>query len=259
MLSSIFKASGLVVIAGFLLMTPAYAVEVTFTTTGDFTGCTAGYTCSGGTLTGPGGLSIAFTGDTNTYNGLPDGSSPSSTGAVHDAYGEFVVTGGPSGSSKDVITEDFTLNITQTLPTVDGTPSGSALGSLSGKISISSSSVILTFTGFTPNTDLAGLPGTSATCKTATPADEYDCDPLSTGKPALSFFLGHETYWVDTTAVLAHTNQGGMSYIEGALTSSLNPNTNTGTPEPALYGVSGLGIAGLLFFVSRRKKQVTEE
>lgn len=197
-----------------LLLSPAYAVDVIYDTTGSFSGgvcSTVGYSCSGGTLTGPGSLVLSYTGAVNdTYLTGP--------GDIEYAgFGQFQTTGGsPSSANADNLNgTTFTLNISQTSPEVLST---SVIGSITGSIYLNGSTVDITWTS-----------GGTAPVQTTNP---YDTNP------ALQFSLGQETYWVDNIPIQNATSQGGMTYVPGAVETTL--------PEPSFYWLTGLGIVGLL-------------
>src|ERR1041384_1114730 len=120
-----------------LLLTPAYAVDISYSTTGTFSNCGAGYTCVGNVLTHPStGLSITFNGqaaDTPNIDNVPP---PAPIG-----FGFFKVTGGAAANAApDTVSATFTLSITQVDP-VFGAGTETLTSSAAGLIKKSFSSV----------------------------------------------------------------------------------------------------------------------
>lgn len=208
-----------------LFLTPAYAVDISYSTTGAFTNCSAGLTCSGGHLTGPHGLSIIFSGvDADTPN-ISDVPPPSAA-----AFGLFSVSGPTTGFTDNVVAK-FNLSITQVDP-VFGAGTEQFISSLSGTIKKSNSHLQVNFTS-----------GSGAAITSVS------TDPLAAGAvPAVMFQLGDVIYWVDEQTTLNPQNtNGGFSSINGAISSVL--------PEPTFYTLTGSGFLGLFLMALRRRRQ----
>jgi hypothetical protein len=208
---------------------PAFAVDVTYSTTGSFTNCTGGFTCGGSSITGANSLTIAFTGIAAQVPNITV--PPLST----TSFGQFTQTGPTTGS--DTGSAQFSLQVKQTVPTPGGTETLS--DQLSGTITKSNDG--------TTAVKFTSLSGSGAnTSLTST-------DPV-TGVKAFQFtFLdptltSSVTYWVDqSTAIVPPTVNNGVSTIQGAIDSTV--------PEPAFYSLTGTGFAGLLFMALRRRRQ----
>jgi hypothetical protein len=208
-----------------LILTPAYAVDISYSTTGTFTNCGAGLTCTGNHLTGPHGLNIIFTGvDADTPN-ISDVPPPSAA-----AFGLFSVSG-PTTPNTDTVTATFHLSITQVSPAFGA---GTELFSsgLSGTIKKSNSHLQVNFTS-----------GSGAAVTTV------ESDPLAAGAvPSVRFQLGDVIYWVDEQTTLNPQNtNGGWSSINGAISSVL--------PEPTFYTLTGSGFLSFLFIAARRRRR----
>lgn len=177
-----------------------------------------------GTFTGGSNVYTGASGLTITYNDLTDATvtPPYPTNAQ---FGSFQVSGPTTGS--DVVSTDFTLVLSQIVPSG---ATETLTDTFHGTISLSSSNIKLTFTGGSGD---GGVPTLVA-----------GGDPI-TGANAYTFSLGGVQYWVDSvTPINPSTTGGGFSTINGAI---------TGTPEPSLLGLTGIGLAGL--FALRRKRQ----
>jgi len=209
-----------------LLLTPAYAVDISYSTTGSFTTCNnLNFCTSSSSLSGPHGLTISFTGVAADTPNISDVPPPSAA-----AFGLFQVSGPLTGFT-DAVIATFDLSITQLVP-VFGSGTESFTSNLAGNISKSNSQLQVNFTSGT---------GAAVTA--------VDVDPLAGGSvPAPRFQLGDVVYWVDeqTTLNPANTN-GGFSSINGAISSIL--------PEPTFYTLTGSGFVGLLFMALRRRRQ----
>jgi hypothetical protein len=200
-----------------LAITPALAVDVTYNTTG----------CFGVACTGVPTSAIVVGGVTITYNGVT-GASVSPPYPTSAQFGTFSTTAGASGTTNT----DFNLTVSQIIPVGAGAETLS--DTFKGTISTSSSSVKLTFTGG------AGSGGT--------PVSSVDPED---GAAAYQFSLGGVVYYVDqVTPVHPSTTGGGISSINGAIDASA-------VPEPAFYGLTGAGFAGLLLMALRRRQQLT--
>jgi len=201
-----------------LAIAPAFAVDVIYSTTGTFNSTSP---CTGGTsLTGcggPGSLSI-------TYNSLTDALVSTGSGTTSNAsFGSFTSTAGngftlPAG-------ESFTLTIAQSAPSAGAT---SIFDTFQGTISTNASNVMLQFTG--------GPAGVTLTT--------YQ------GQSVFRFDLGGVVYYVDqNTSIVPSTSNGGIVTIQGAIDTSA-------VPEPAFYGLTGIGFAGLVAMAVRRRRQI---
>lgn len=223
----IIRTLGLPFLLAVATMTPAFAVDVIYDTTGSFSGCGAHYTCSGNTLTGPNNLSITF-----------DGTAPDTIANVevppvsYAPFGTFVVNGPTSGVT-DTVAAHFTLQVNQLAPTL-GTET--LVDTISGKIKVANSQVTLNF-----------VSGSGASVATSA------VDPIN-GQAALHFNIGNILYWVDVqTPVHPRTGSGtpGTSIINGAIDSTV--------PEPTFYALTGAGFISLFAMAIRRRRQVSGE
>jgi len=230
----ILKGFGLLALAGVFALTPAYAIDVNFTTAGTFSGCGAGYTCSGTTFKSNNGIKIVYTAE-NGSDG-PYGVPP----VTNITYGYFQASGNPPVGKTDTLAANFTLDIYQTEPPVN--PNAEVLiGALSGTIKISNSTAVLNFTSAT------GAPFAIGP------------DPIG-GAPAIGFSLGSEEYWVDTTLQISPATKNGKNGEQSPIVGSLNAITSSnggsgGTPEPSFYTLTGMGLAGLFAMAMRRRKK----
>lgn len=222
------RAVGLIALLAAVSCTSAFAVTVDYTTTGTFSNCGAGYTCAGNTLTGPNALTISFAGEAP---GSVSGNGPSDFPA-NAYFGQFTASG-TTGSAQDSVAAEFSLAVTQTMPTPVGTET--LTDTFSGTISTNSSKVRLTFTG---GNGVGGAP----TLEQAGDADN------PTGVAAYKFQIDGISYWVDQVTNLPSASAGGVVDIEGDIDAS-------SLPEPTFYGLTGAGFAGLLIMAARRKSQ----
>jgi hypothetical protein len=208
-----------------VLLTPAYAVDISYSTTGTFTGCGAGLglTCSGNTLTGPHGLSITFTGEAADTPNISNVPPPSPAG-----FGFFKVLG-PTTGFTDTVLASFNLSLTQISP-LFGSGTETLSSSVSGTIKKSNSQLVVSFS--------SGSGAAVASLST---------DAVRPGVPALTFQLGDVIYWVDKQATLLPQNAFGITGVNGAISSIL--------PEPTFYTLTGSGFVGLLLLAVRRKRQ----
>ena len=94
-----FRSIGLLLFLAALALTPAFATDVTYTTTGSFA------SSGTNTYTGSMGLQIVFTG---TPADFPNVSVPNISYAP---FGTFTATG-PTTGATDTVSDDFTLQIT---------------------------------------------------------------------------------------------------------------------------------------------------
>jgi hypothetical protein len=69
--------------------------------------------------------------------------------------------------------------------------------------------------------------------------------------PAFATSVDYST----TNSTSTHTKPPVTIALPG--TTSDAPNANATTPEPTLYGLTGVGFAGLVWMAFRRKKQAT--
>jgi hypothetical protein len=230
-----FRAVGLLlVVLAAVGITPIFAVDITYSTVGSFSNCAGGFSCVNGatSLTGPGGLTIAFTGDTGDLVSAPP--------PTYASFGTFTVTG-PSAGPNDNGTANFQLLVTQAIPTPGGTETLN--DTVKGTISKSASTVQVTFSSGT---------GSSAAVTNAV----LGTDPVNGPVAALAFtFLdptntNNVTYWVDQTTPIHPSTVGspkGTSIINGAITSTV--------PEPTFYTLTGTGFLSLLGMAIRRRRQ----
>jgi len=173
-----------VFVAAFAL--PAFAADVTFTTTGTF-GCGTATVCTGdGTNT----MTIANDGNSITINATGESyvNFPAGVAGSDDAN---VVQFRTLSTNSNLVTTDgasFTLSITQTAP--PPTASGSLTGAFSGKISTSKTTTFITFadtslvlnnitytldssTWSIPNSGLGGTIGMVTETATVTPEPTF--------------------------------------------------------------------------------------
>src|SRR5947207_1202425 len=116
---------------GAMILTPAFAVDVSYSTTGTFSS-------SGTTVfSGPNSLQITFTG---TAADFPNVSAPP---VSYAPFGTFTVTG-PAPTFTDTVSDSFTLKVTQSLPAPGGTET--VIDTVAGNIRIANSQVTVTFT-----------------------------------------------------------------------------------------------------------------
>jgi hypothetical protein len=225
-ISSALRLIGSVAVLAGVTLTPAFAVDVIYSTTGQFTSCIGAVAngCDTTAVVYPNNLTITFTGTA---------ASPPANVEVPDVsyapFGTFTVTG-PTAGHTDAVLADFNLTVMQTAPS-----SGTELvvDTVRGNIRIANSQVTVTFNSG------SGDGGTAATT----------IDPIS-GASALSFNFGGTTYWVDTVTPIHPQTAGGTpgtSIINGAIDSTV--------PEPAFYALTGMGFASLLGIAIRRRRQ----
>jgi len=208
-----------------IAISPAMAVTVTYTTTGSFStgaGTTNTNPNSTNIYTDTGGLQITFL---SYIPGLqPPQYSVNVPPVTAIDLGALIVSGPTSGS--DTITDAFTLTINQSAPVV-GSESFDGGNDLTGTITLSNSGVSLVFT------QAAGQVVTT--------------NPI-TGLAALSFTIGGALYYVDQVTQLDPVGGGSFTELQGAVTASA-------LPEPAFYGLTGAGLAGLMLASLRRRRQ----
>lgn len=209
------------VLAG-LAIIPAFAVDVTYTTTGTFASSATNV------FTSTNGLTI-------TYSEPPAIVMPSYPSNA--SFGTFTATGGgPTGVNSPVDTT-FTLAITQTSPAGPLTETLSDTFGGAGKFMCASCSHV--FYNITGGSGAGGAPVLEAANNAGNP----------TGQNAYTFTLGGVVYWVDQTlAIVPSTTNGGVSTIQGAIDASA-------LPEPTFYGLTGIGLAGLFAMAIRRRRQ----
>jgi len=135
-MKSLLKAS-LSLMAFVLMMgvavNTAHADQVTYSTTGTFTG--------GSNSVSVGGITLTFTGVTNAM------AEPGAAGFTFANFGTFNATGATTAPGGSLAGTNFTLNITQSAPT---TGTGSISGALFGTIiDFNTSNIVLSFTGAT--------------------------------------------------------------------------------------------------------------
>jgi hypothetical protein len=219
-------SSGLLLAGSLFILSPAYAVDVSYFTTGTFSG---GSTPGTNTYTSAtGNLTVTYTGvaaltGLNGPNVTVGPDNPSNA-----SFGQFQVTG--SGN----ITGTFALNVTQVVPGTAAPESFvSDSAAIGGDITTGNSKAVIRFL-------TAGVGGGGVSVS--------ELDPLSFN-PAQKFTLNGVEYWIDQTTKLNPQNTlGGLSSIDGTIDST--------TPEPGFYALTGMGLAGVFAVVRRRKNQI---
>jgi len=219
MTTRLLKFLGLSAFSGVLLLTPAYAMSVSYSTAGVFSGCSGAFVCSGGTTL-----------TDNTGNGLSLVYSQVNPGTVmvppvsNAQFGTFKTSGMTGGSDTGSFT--FTLTITQTNP---GPTLTESFVTSDSSVSITPSSSGLT-------ADFAGGTGTQTT---ATPVFDLN---------GVEYSVNPNTSIVDqTSGFLVPFNTKGVSTITGTID----------TPEPMLYTTTFVGLIGLFTLAIRRKRTGT--
>jgi hypothetical protein len=179
-MKTIFKAmSGLPIILGMLAI-PAFAVPVTYSTTGEFcTDPSNSSTCTVNPISS-GGVTISYTGISSTQLNAPTNAS----------FGTFTVSGAGS------ITSAFVLTVNQTQPG-SGTEQLSS-DSFTGEVTFNSNNASVVFSSGTGDGGSVGCTtGSGGTC---------------------NFQLGGINYTINaTTALVAPNNNGGQSTIQGTI------------------------------------------
>lgn len=207
---------GLIALAA-LAITPVWGDVVTYSTTGTFTSTTTNV------LTGANGLTITYN---NTSSNVVAPVPPPSLAQ----FGSFTVVGPATGS--DTVSDNFTLTIAQTTPSVGGE---TLTDIFSGSISISSSSVVLQFTGGS---------GDSVPVLSVNPF---------TFAPAYTFMLGNAKYWINQYTQInpSTTGAGGPSPGESTISGAITSTVPDGGMTLMLLGGALVGVEGL-----RRKLRV---
>jgi hypothetical protein len=198
-------------------ITPALAVVVDYNTTGTF------MSSGNNVLSGANGLTVTYNNSANSVN---------VSGPVAATFGSFRQAG-PKIGDADVVADHFTLTITQTVPS----------GPLTENVTDMFSGTITTVNGTTSTGSLTLLfTGGNG----AGGAPVLGIDPIDL-KPAYSFNLGGETYYVDQTLDLSLKGLHGITTtVDGAISA---------VPEPTFYALTGLGFAGLMAMAIRRRRQ----
>lgn len=216
-----------------LTLTSAFAVDVTYSTTGVFACSGGGFACAGNTLTGPNGLHITFTG---TAQQFPNVSVPPTSYAP---FGTFTVSGEINRLTTDTLPANttFTLDVNQSIPTPGGTEV--MHDAVSGTIRVGNSTVTVVFTSGTGDGGVA----------------ISSVDPLNAA-PAFQFNLSGVDYWIDkSTPLHPETCANQLCTVKNPGTSIINGAINSTVPEPMFYTLSGTGFAGLLIMAIRRRRQ----
>lgn len=186
---------------------------MTYYTTGYFTGGTVTTNSSGSTLTFPDGDTLKWDNlSSTTVNLLNDGTE----GNI--SYGMFDTTGVGSNTSTVPSGETFTLNVYQTAPS---STSFTDVATLTGMISSTGSSIILTF-------------------------------------PTLNFMLGPDIFSISQPGPTALNPGGGFVIVppndDNGATTINGQAAMTTTPEPSTMILFGLGLISLSLI--GRKRQV---
>jgi len=199
----------------------AFAEDVTFTTTGEFS-CGTATGCSTAIFDGVGGGQMTIANNGNTFNINAVGYTNADVLAgdpnlddvnaltFNDTATNFTPKTSPKGSPVNTNGAEFTLVITQTAPPASPN-SGSLSGGFTGTVTASQSLAEITFS----NTTLT---------------------------------LGNVTYTLDQSVWTIPT--------PGIKTIGMTTDTATVTPEPTFMALTGLGFAGLAFVAYRRRRTV---
>lgn len=200
----LYSASRLLTLAA-LATIGATAATITYSTSGDIGGV-------GATFHALDALMLSYTALTDATVTLPF--------PTNAQFGSFVVSG-PSSGDSNAFNATFVLTISQSQPI----PGGAEMltGALTGRVSESSSNLILTLT------DGSGGGGV--------PVFETHGNPI-TGAPAYAFNLGNTSYWIDQiTPIVPSTTGSGVSVVSGAIGQA---------PEPGPFELMGSGLGLLL-------------
>jgi len=201
---------------------PAFAEDVTFTTTGEFTCGTVAGACATSTAYGSPTGQITVTQNTNTFTLDAEGYTETNVLAGNSAIDDvnvltFLDSITKTGSQDPVLLNGatFSLLITQSAPAASP-DSGTLSGAITGSITASATSAIITFSS------------TSLTIGTVL----YTLDAGGSGN------------------VWTIPNSGNPPKI------GMTTETALVTPEPTFMALTGFGFAGLAFVAYRRKRTV---
>jgi hypothetical protein len=214
-----YRQSGLLLLLSAAAITPAMAVQVTYSTTGTFStgGGTTNLSNVSNQYSDANGLSITYVSENDLYV-----DSPPPT-AINLG---FILVSGPASAGTDTVSDAFTLNIVQSTPTAGPESVTDGSSNLSGTITYSGSGVTVKFAPFAGQA-LSSNPITNAS--------------------SVSFVIGGVTYYVDAVTQLDPASVGGLTELQGAVSAA--------APEPAFYGLTGVGFAGLMLTAIRRRRQ----
>src|SRR5262249_27660598 len=141
------------------------------------------------------------------------------------SFGTFKVTGPTSGT--DTIQADFSLTVSQTVPSAGSQTLDSA-----------------TIKGTVQFNQVTGL---KVVFTSALPNATTFVDAPTSGNHSLLFTLGSIEYWINqTTAFVPQTTNSGESTIQGEIAA---------LPEPTFYALTGSGFMGLLLMAIRKRRQ----
>ena len=172
---------------GALLLTPAYAVDIMYDTTGSFNGSNP---FTQGTLT------ILFSG------GVFNVDAPNPPDATNAQFGIFTVTG-PAIGAQNVNTA-FQLSVNQIAPAPGGTEVLDS-NKISGRITKSQSKLVVVFS------------------PVANPTLSPTVNPVDGVTPALAFSFGSTTYFINEVTPLHPQLGGATSTINGAISAVPEP------------------------------------
>ncbi|MBM3764248.1 MAG: PEP-CTERM sorting domain-containing protein [Acidobacteria bacterium] len=197
----------------FAFATTAFAIPVTFSTSVNWN-CNGVAGCSvNGNDIQFGNLVLRYTANTATVDAP---SSPGFTGAGFGAVIALCATNGGCTSLQSISGAKISVNVSQTEPFV--TNATSWQGSLNGQISSTQAL----------NPSIALFNPTSFT--------------YSSGGVNVNYFLQQPTMMGITGYILNSISDNRSTTFQGALNTS-----TTGVPEPATFGLIGLGLVGIAF------------
>jgi len=223
---------GLSLCAGLVLTAPAQAVPVVYSTSGSFDAGGTGATASNGdptsTLTFGAGadlVTVRFEGVTDFMaDATPSMPASSVLGffSISTTRSTLLDLGNPDGTTPPPAAASFTLTITESSPSAGS--DGSIVGTIGGSVQAFGGEPFITFSNI------------SATIGTET----YTLNGLTMGRPGIP----------DNSLVLLPPF-GQPDGISLPLTASIA----TAIPEPSSIALMGIGVAGMIGYGWRRRRQ----